>query len=208
MKQSLFIRILLLLVCAVSSQGQNLSWFQSAHLQPEGAAEIVPSACYYVDGGVFRPAWGINYGMQFIYGASDRLNVTVRTGSYGHVFEGQRVNFGYLGCAPTFGIIPDRLAISIPVGMNLSEYFNVQADVKLHISLYAENGFNLTVSPSVDVFGGAYSSAGLGSDFTVGIPLGKRSTQLVLESGAYVWPGSGGQGFFFGGLGLRQGIWQ
>ena len=183
--------------------GQNMSWFHSAQLCPKGTACIIPSACYYNDRGAFRPAWGAAYGMQFVYGMSDKMNLAVRSASYSHVFPDDRINFGYLGVTPKIGLVPERAALSFPIGFNISEYFNVQADAKLHLSWIFPGGAAITLSPALDLMLGIASGAAFGSDISLGIPLGRKSAQLVFEAGTYMWPFNEWANYSFAGAGLR-----
>ena len=62
------------------------------------------------------------------------------------------------------------------------------------------NNVAMTVYTSVDLLGGVLNTVGFGSDINIGIPFGKKSSKLIIESGAYVWPDSEWQGYFFGGI--------
>lgn len=84
-------------VFAESVHAQNMSWMQTARMQEKGSAQLIPMAMGFDDRGVFRPGWGLNYGMQFTYGVSDKLNLTVRNTPYTYFFVDDQISFAYLG---------------------------------------------------------------------------------------------------------------
>lgn len=199
---------ILIVVLLYTSYCQNLSWFQSAELRPKGTAEVIPSAAFTMDRGAFRPSRGPAYGVQLSYGVSDRVNLILRNASSFQVIIGDRLNFSYLGLATKIRIISDRLALSIPVGFNFSEYFNVQTDVKLICTKRSSKGLLFSVAPSLDLLTGIYTTFGFGTDLNIGIPIRKNSTRLFTEAGLYIWPGSEWYTSASLGIGFAFGVWE
>jgi hypothetical protein len=137
-------RALFLVVVAVVMNGcYTFSVFNSATLVKPGKFQLIPSISLLslnADGESTRMT--NNIGLQGTYGLNSRANIGLRFERLlwhedNYVFRGE--GFNYFDVNLKTSIIPDKLAISVPVGMHFGEDIElietIQINPALHLSL-------------------------------------------------------------------------
>ena len=204
-----YLVLIIIVYAATVSNAQNMSWMQTARMQRKGCLELLPTAMGFSDPGAFRPGWGVNYGLQVTYGVNDRINLTFRNSPYTYFMESEETtSFSYLGVGTKLNLVEDKFSILIPLGINISEYFNVQTDVKMYLTKTFANNISLSLCPTIDALLGVSSNLGLGTDLNVTFPLLTEGNNLVFETGYYIWLESDRGVYAFAGIGFQFEYWK
>lgn len=179
---------LLLAACIVTVEAQNHPFYQSARLIPKSATRATFSGAGLYDDGAFRPGGALVYGSHITFGAGDRVNLIVQNNPKTEFFSDDRISFNYLGLITKLGLFHDRLALCLPAGIVISEYFSFQGEMLLLWSLNPRSRAVVTLAPTVSLLAGIHSAVGMGCGLNVEIPVGKRGTTIIPEVGVSIWP--------------------
>ena len=182
------------------------SELQSARTVGRGHSEVTPSFSMVrssEDGSSFEQRqFGVHAGV----GLTERMDLRMRFERITAEEDGEETTAVYvLGAGPKFGLVPDRVALYIPVGFAFGSDIEVGETFQMHPTLLA----TLPVTQGLDVTGSAKVLVPIASEgdpllaFNLGLGIGEGRGPVVLrpEVGMLIDPGEDGRFWQFS-LGL------
>lgn len=147
-----------------------------------------------------------NFGGMAGFGVSDKVNLRLRyeylywkwwNEDFGDIFGDSTTVAGwhYAEASAKFGLIPDRLAISTPLGVYLVDGEQLYVfDPRLIYTFRPSDNFSLSVAPKVHIFfgeGGAFAMPGLSLGFGLSSDLNKWAIRPEVGFDFYFYLGAG-----------------
>lgn len=182
--------------------------FSDARMLRPGQVEVTPavSPVYVIENGDTTHVWN-DFGVRALFGLSDRVNIGAgynRT----QVSLGENYGFNTVAFGPKLGVVSDRVAVALPVGVTFGEDIRVADTWQFHptllmtIPLSQRVDFNPAVRLLIPMRKGPDTLVAAHAGF--GIRTGRR---LVLRpEAAFIFnPGEDGVVWTFGlGASLRR----
>ncbi len=148
-----------------------------------------------------------NYGGMVGFGVSDKVNLRLRyehlywkwwNEDFGDIFGDDIENvpgWHYAEASAKFGLIPDRLAISTPLGIYLVDGEHLFVfDPRLIYTFRPSDNFSLSIVPKAHIFfgeGGAFAMPGLSLGFGLSSDLNKWAIRPEVGFDFYFYLGAG-----------------
>jgi hypothetical protein len=130
--------VLLPVLLATTACVAPFSEMQSARLAGRGVVELTPSYSY-VDASSEEESAKLhdNFGLQVATGMSDRVDLRLRIEHIRVDVEGDDFDYSAtaVGIGPKFGLIPNQLALAIPVGFAFGSGIDQEQTWQVHPSL-------------------------------------------------------------------------
>jgi hypothetical protein len=206
-------RASVLAAAAFAAQGCYIySAFQGARILDQGKYSLTPSAALVnfsesTDpeistvqlGGRGSAGIGNHLELQVRY---ERNNTSIEIDDPDVNVDGNSVGFNYLDFGFKYGLVPDRLAVGLPIGFmfgkDVEEGESLQIHPTLFLTIPASSSVDVNISAKSLLFFEQLEDPLLAINGGLGIRLGRSSLTLLPETGFLFSPGDEGNYYHFG----------
>ena len=159
------------------------SGYQNARMLRSGEVQIIPDIAGAYDAGAIEKDCYLSTGAQVGLGITKRFNVGIRAAYYSSLTDEDR-NGPFIGVIPKIGLMQDKMALAFPAYFYYTDgYPGGQFDARLIYSHFFTEKTDLTVTPLMSLTVSGYAAFGLGTNVSLGIPLGSLPVTIRPEIG-------------------------